>query len=137
MSKKIDIKSVVVCDIIRKEAGNKSILIGVYGGELVFNKLPITMTSIAIWLLIKPSKLSYKKIRLEIVGPDKKALVGGEGSVSFGTTSEYVGLDLPPFSNIKFQKAGEHKVKLTLDEDSKYITSFRVKADPSVPEMPY
>jgi hypothetical protein len=65
----------IVCDDIREETKNKFSLMGVYGKEIIFNKLPIVMPKLCIVIMFEDVKEKFNELTLTLKMPKAKPKV--------------------------------------------------------------
>lgn len=95
MAKAPIIRSAVMCDIHRKEKSNKDILIGVYGGGVIFGELP-TKWGCTIWMEVLPSTIGKSELLIKISYPSDNKKNEAEAVVKLSIDAN----NLDPFSII-------------------------------------
>jgi hypothetical protein len=65
----------IVCDDIREEKNNKFSLMGMYGKEIIFNKLPAVLPKLCILILIEEVREKFTKIEITMKLPKTKPQV--------------------------------------------------------------
>lgn len=73
MTNKVKIDRVLICDDFRREENGKAILIGVYSGDIVLNKVPTKM-SVCLWFFgeMTGEHLSFD-IEIEFKGENEES----------------------------------------------------------------
>lgn len=120
---KLTLSSVILCDDVRREDNGKDILIGVYTGDVLVPKFPISM-SICLWLLMKTKGMGDFERSVRVLDPAGKIIAAGqfratigekeEGFASFALTK--MPLNIQSTGEIKFQwksPGGRWKTLLT------------------------
>lgn len=97
----IEVRSSVICDQIRREDNGKSILIGVYAGDLIANILP-AVTILSFWVLTHADKAGPMAIEFRVLG------VNGDLLAEFVVQGEYAakGFGSIPSPALPLQLAG-------------------------------
>lgn len=95
-------ESVVLCDDARQEITGKYILIGVYGGTIITNRLPLNFRP--SWFVQLNADKGAHKFDFRIVGPNDASLL--DGQFEFGVAeSGSAGIVLPR-TQLQIQSAG-------------------------------
>lgn len=61
--------SAIVCDDIRNEAGHKHSLMGIYGTEIVLNKLPAILPQLCLCIVLEDIKSEFDKCEVTLKAP--------------------------------------------------------------------
>ena len=119
------LRSMLICDVARKELGGKDILIGVYSGSMLSKDVPFSMPSFAVWLEVRPLKKSYKSVALEIITPKEETLIAANGQVVLLDNSEFSGIPFQ-FGSFMFPMEGIYKVKFGFDGKLEEVGNFKI-----------
>lgn len=119
----------IVCDDVREEWNKKEMLIGVYGNDMLINKLP-TSLRLAVHVLVEMEGEGMVPFEVEMEAPDhsNKTKVGGAIEILAPTKMhQQVGLSLPGFV-IKISEGGELIIRMRQHEGEwETIKSLPVK----------
>lgn len=91
---RLKLSAALLCDEIRKEIGNKEILLGVYAGSILVQKLPVTL-GLSLWILAQTSGKGELKLEFRAFGPDKDELFHVNGTSHFIESDEPSSFPLP------------------------------------------
>ncbi len=107
------INSVVICDDLRREWNGKDILIGVYGGGMKVQVLPM-MVLISLWLETNPLTIGEYTASLKVVGQGNSILfeqVLGKLSIATLEPSNAAFAGIP----LNLQAEGKIEFQLSID----------------------
>src|SRR5690349_18539478 len=108
------ITACIICEIARKENGQKDNLLGVFPKSIQVPQLPAMLPNLAIWLEVVPAS-DYMEIDFSISNPDGKEIIKGKGQVELQSRDEYaVGLPLQLHA-ITFKAPGIYQVKVGIN----------------------
>ena len=111
--------SSIVCDDVREEKNSKFSLMGVYGKEIIFNKLPAILPKLYLVIMIEDVKEKFNEITLTLKMPKAKPQVLNRKfpeDIRLGVNFNYIA----GFSPFKADRAGEAKFELRIG-DSKRV----------------
>lgn len=101
---KLGIKSVIICDDIRREDNGKQMLIGIYVGSIEVSSFPINL-ALAIWIEHKPTAVGETDIEVRFLGPSDAQLFHSSFHAKFHATERSsVGMGSIP---LQFQGPGD------------------------------
>jgi hypothetical protein len=114
---------IIFCDDIRTEASGKDFMIGIYGGNMVFQTLPVTVPNLWVVATVTfPSDEVVATASLRVVLPDGKANIQPSLQVQpfsplgDGATSDFRMLTFKAhLQNLEFTQAGRLRVFAVLD----------------------
>jgi hypothetical protein len=116
----------LICDDFRKEVGNKSTIVGLYGKEMFFEDLPALLPKICFVVLGRGVKKTAEQITIKVKLPGS-----GEAILSSGTPPGLVeggdfqmALVLSPF---KVEKEGDVVFRIYLDDSKRASLTHTVK----------
>ena len=118
---------ILMCEDVRQEVGNKFSLMGLYSGEIIVNKLPSFIRSLAFVLMLEDVLKSFKKISAKLFLPGEKKpleilIEQPAESKSFKNRNIIVG-----FSPIRIEKTGTATVQFRFDDDKRPKYSYKFK----------
>jgi hypothetical protein len=115
--------AVVACDDIRIEQGtNKSILIGVYNGSILFPSFPGEL-SLAWWIQISVEKIGRFEFDLRLVKDDNATLLRAIFAFE-GHHPGWASIPLPK-AQIQMQSPGNCSLQLKLRDESEWTTIYK------------
>ena len=105
----IKIHSAIIADQIRREHNGKSIIIGVYSGDIILPKFPVELR-LAFWIdvelspIVRPSNLILQlRVRIRVPNEGPSAQIDG---------TESINIQLPKIENT--QPKGSQKLRTNL-----------------------
>jgi len=115
-----------MCDDVRRELGNKMSLMGVYSGDIVFNRLPSNLKSLVFVLVLENILTSFKKIVVSLHMPKDKptelTIDAPKKPVLKGNLNLAVG-----FAPVIVNNTGDAKVEFLFDDEKKHRIVYRFK----------
>jgi hypothetical protein len=119
------VRSVIICDDVRREDNGKEILIGVYNDKIVIDRQPpFLLPTLCVRFVMKIDSGEHK-IDLSITGPDRNEIVKLTTNINV-PTAEYltaVSFRLTPFA---ITSLGNYHINLELGESQIGAHSFEV-----------
>jgi hypothetical protein len=105
----------VFCDDIRKEESGKDILIGVYGSDLVVDKLPATIP-LSLWINIRGVKEGLFRAKITVSNGDsnQQTIIEAGGEISNGHLPAIFSFGQIP---VHLSASGPLVVNLMFDEE--------------------
>jgi hypothetical protein len=133
MAADYQVRSVIVCDDVRREGNGKELLIGVYPSAITLPAIPTVMPALCVRMEVVAKKLRYKIASCAIFGPDKKQIVKIDGP-----DPVFVNTDFPAalgfqFTNFPASLAGEYEIHFGMDKALELISNFWINAAPTAP----
>jgi len=127
----------IMCDDIREEALNKVSLLGIYGPDIVFKKLPAVIPKLSFFARTTGGAGRYKfNFRLQGPGPDAMPLVQGQGVMEIPSRQpkDAVTTFAIVMGNPSFNQAGAYRFQVFLDGKTEPLVDhpFRIKTDPKM-----
>ena len=118
------VRSLILCDDIRREITGKDIIIGAYAGSIIVTEFPFTL-NIAIWLEYEPEKIGGADIHLQLSYSGKAP---SKIKVSINASElTAVGIPLTRLA-VNGDAEGELKIELSSDGSSwKLLKTYSVK----------
>jgi hypothetical protein len=105
------VKHVIMCEDIREEKNNKTILIGVYASKIIFHcPLPAVFPKLCFRICFDISKAYADKFNLKIRKPDKTEMgpfTASMENVEEDADEHFLNISLSPFL---FEKEGTYEV---------------------------
>jgi len=80
MPRDYKVKSVIICDDVRRETNGKEILIGVYNDTLLFSDVPALMGKVSFRVALWSEKV-LKRFNIRIEDPNKNKVIEAQGEV--------------------------------------------------------
>ena len=116
----------IVCDDIREEKNNKFSLMGMYGKEIIFNKLPALLPKLCILILIEEVREKFAKIEITMKLPKTKPQVfNRQVPPNIGLKSDFNFIFcLSPF---KVEETGEAIFEVRIGESKRTNYVYRLK----------
>lgn len=74
---KLSVETVVVCDEVRHEISGKTMLIGVYNHNMLFEEFPVPPVTFQIWIQLKTEGKGKVPVRIRFKR-DKKQIASGK-----------------------------------------------------------
>lgn len=71
----------IICDDVRKEINGKEILIGVYVGEIIVQKIP-AMLNLSVWIPFLGHSIGAAPIEFKVIGPHEVEYSQGAGQLN-------------------------------------------------------
>lgn len=134
---KFTVNSVVICDDVRKEVNGKDILIGVYGGSIIVQSLPVNLP-IAVWVELTPAQVGHLEIDMKIHMPSNPTEFRMRYIVEVVETNASLPINTPQLMG-GLSEAGdiEVSIKASDEEDWMLVKSKRVfVAEPKPASLP-
>ena len=116
----------IVCDDIREEKNNKFSLMGMYGKEIIFNKLPAVLPKLCILILIEEVREKFTKIEITMKLPKTKPQVFNRQvppNIKLKSDFNFI-LCMSPF---KVEKTGEAIFEVRIGESKRTNYVYRLK----------
>ena len=107
MANKFTVQASIICDDVRVEDNRKQILIGVYGGDFILNKIPATLT-FCFWIELVARERGNHPLEFSIQVPGTEERV--EAGASINDPSEPTILIFR--TTLLIQKTGEFKLSM-------------------------
>jgi hypothetical protein len=116
----------IVCDDIREEKNNKFSLMGIYGKEIVFNKLPALLPKLCIIIMLEEVREKFAKIEITMKLPKTKPQVFNRqvpSNVALKSDFNFI-FCLSPF---KVEETGEAIFEVRIGESKRTNYVYRLK----------
>lgn len=118
----------MICDDVREERKNKYSLMGVYGNEIIFNRVPALLPKLCFLLMLEDVKEPFHEVTITLKLPDSKAQKfkrPGMPEGAPGNNYNYI-LGITPF---RVEKTGEAKFEVRFDDAKRpnYVHQFMIK----------
>ena len=106
--------SALVCDEVRREINGKDIIIGAYGGDVLIDNFPVSL-SLSLWISSETSGTGDIRADIRVVNREKKVLVELKGIMNAGGRYHRSSLFTP---KIRFDvdKSTELRFQLRVEE---------------------
>ena len=107
-----------MCDDVRRELGNKMSLMGVYGEDIILNRLPINLKSLVFVLILEKIARPFKKIVVTLKLPKdnpNELTIDAPKKIDLKMNMNLaIG-----FSPVLIKNTGKAKVEFRFDDDEK------------------
>ena len=116
----------IVCDDIREEKNNKFSLMGMYGKEIIFNKLPAILPKFCILILLEEVREKFDKIGITMKLPKTKPQVFNRSippNISLKSDFNFI-LCISPF---KVDEKGDAIFEVRIGESKRTNYVYRLK----------
>ena len=116
----------IVCDDIREEKNNKFSLMGMYGKEIIFNKLPALLPKLCIIIMIEEIREKFDKIEITLKLPKAKQQVFNRqvpSNIRLKSDFNFI-LCISPF---KVDDSGEAKFDIRIGDSKRTNYTYRFK----------
>lgn len=116
----------IVCDDIREEKNNKFSLMGIYGKEIIFNKLPALLPKLCIIIMIEEVREKFAKIEITMKLPKTKPQVFNRQvppNIALKSDFNFI-FCLSPF---KVEETGEAIFEVRIGESKRTNHVYRLK----------
>lgn len=118
----------IICDDVREEKNNKFSLMGVYGNEIVFNRVPALLPKLFFLLMLEDVKERFHEVTITLKLPNSKAQIFKRPGMPEGTPGKnynYI-LGISPF---KVEETGKAKFNVHFDDSKRpnYVHHFMIK----------
>jgi hypothetical protein len=120
------VRSVIICDDIRREDNGKEILIGVYAGSIIFRSVPVRLATFGIRLEVLGSKARYNETGLQVIAPSGEVLYQTMVEIDVADASLPASVPFKVQGAI-FKEVGEYKIMFRLEGDFQQVYTFIVK----------
>jgi hypothetical protein len=128
MSEKIKIRSVIICDDVRREMSGKEILIGVYNDGMIFPAIPAQLKQLVIRVGSDVLDNTAKKFTLTLKDPNGTPLGQFPGTFTPLTNPEDHTLFGFIFQGPTLYSGGIYTIELGIEEDPPFkISDFYVR----------
>lgn len=111
---KFKVESVVFCEAIRQEIGNKHTLLGVSAPEVNISEIPATIP-VALWISARPTSIGPFRIDFRVLDVDKKEIVKAEAGGEIAALGRMV-LVLGPLP-VNVVKPGDYEFAWAFGDD--------------------
>jgi hypothetical protein len=118
--------SAILCDDCRKEVNGKDIAIGIYTGSILSPQIPFMLPTFFVRFEVIPSKHLYTNVAFDMKSPDGEAFLQARGKVEF-TEINLTGGFFFRFSPVIFEKEGEYKSFLGMDDEQEMVHQIVVR----------
>ena len=122
--------TLILCDDVRQETGNKYSLMGVYGADLVFAQLPALLPKLCVCIMLNNVRTDFHEGNVTFKLPETEPT-----QIALKVSSNLVGQNITLFAVMvpfRAKCAGEARVELRFAGDSKpsVIHKFQIKEAP-------
>lgn len=125
----------IMCEDVRREAFNKTTLVGVYGSQIYFKSMPGNLRQLCFFNRVAEALGSFR-IRFRLTGPDGTDLAAGEGIAESPPDAgpEAEGTLVICLGNLTFKEEGRYLFEISAeDADSPWISyGYHVEERPEV-----
>lgn len=114
----------VLCDDIRDEIRNKRSLMGAYSGNIIVNKMPVTLSKMCVYVFLNKIKRKFENIHIQIIIPKSKVHkleMKAPAAIDVGKNIS-LGIILSP---LKIEGEGNSRIELKFDDDEKPSIIYR------------
>jgi hypothetical protein len=126
MSFKEQVRSVLICDDVRKEASGKDIAIGIYNGLILFNEFPGSLPTFAIRIEFVPQRTDYESLNLGITSPNGEPLIVATGKLA--GVERYIPVAINFIqSPMAFEVPGIYRIFMEIDGQRSEVSKFHVQ----------
>jgi len=123
------VKSLIICDGVRRETNGKQILIGIYVDEIIFGTFPAQMPQLMFRVAVDINNEKYEKVSFLVRNADeteKSVLIDATGDAKI-TDLEMNAVFVFGLRGVRFPKPGKFLVEFGLDGPRKKISEFVVR----------
>jgi hypothetical protein len=118
----------IICDDVREEKNNKFSLMGIYGNEIIFNKVPAILPKLCFLLMIEDVKERFHEVTIALKLPSSEAQIFKRPGMPEGVSAKnynYI-LGISPF---RVEETGEAKFNVYFDNSKRpnYAHRFMIK----------
>lgn len=125
--KEYQVKSIIVCDDVRREDNGKEILIGVYTDTIVTVKEPpIVLPKLCIRIQLSTKKSEFKNVSCKIISPSRKEIFSGNSPMKIENPDDPTIVTLA-FSPAPLPMAGVYSIRFGMDVEPRKIGQFEVR----------
>jgi Family of unknown function (DUF6941) len=135
MAKRLHIRSVIICDDIRREDNGKELLIGVYSGVIIAPRLPAVLRQMACRIEYEWNGSLTHSFKLAVTTADDKTIVEATGDAALSNPADPAGLSIS-LGPIHFDAPAKFKIKFGIDGPARQIGWFAVRQAPQTPQAP-
>jgi uncharacterized protein DUF6941 len=128
-------RSMLLCDDVREEIGNKKILIGVYPGGILLPFMPFFTMRIMLCFEIQVNKFHFEHAECTVLRPNGSIFY--HESMQFDVKyPEYPTSMTFTLSNLSFEHTGVYPVLLAMDSTPRRVGDFSILTPEMVPQRP-
>jgi len=122
--------TLILCDDVREETGNKYSLMGVYGAELVFANLPALLPKLCLSVMLNDVKADFGECNVTVKLPETDPT-----QIRLDVSGNIIGQNITLFAVMvpfRAKCAGEAKVEVRFAGNSKpsVVHKFQIKEAP-------
>lgn len=120
------VKSVLVCDDIRKEVNGKDILIGVYADSIIFPNFPARLRQLCLRIVVQTDQAKFDQVNISVISEKGGTLMQMSHSLDVVPNEGSATVNVP-MQNVSFPEPAAYKILFGLDEPAKEIGDFEVR----------
>lgn len=120
-----EVKSVILCDDVRREDSSKDILIGVYNDVIAVDSVPALLPLISVRFLLKVLRTGVIKVEGAITQPDGTDIVQFGGDLAVVTT-RFLGVMSFRAVPMVFNALGRYEIKAGPSNSRDVVSVFDV-----------
>jgi len=118
----------ILCDDVRTETGNKFSLMGIYGKNIIFKKIPAGLPQLCLCIMIERAKVDFQELNVVLKCPETET-----AHIKLSLSEEnQVGLNMVLFAKIipfRAKAIGPAKFEVRVDNNKRpsIIHRFEIK----------
>lgn len=125
MAKTYTVRSVIICDDVRKENNGKEILIGVYNEAVVVPTIPFVLPTFCVRFSLKVEKEYFNFIQAQIRDPNERVVADVSGTLKIDNIKANASSSMR-FAPLTIPTAGQYSIYFALEGPLQKVGEFEV-----------
>jgi hypothetical protein len=129
MANKLHIRSVIICDDVRREDNGKEILIGVYNGVILVPRFPSVLRQLIVRIEYEWKGVPAHKFKATVTAEGGQKILEADGQTTLVSPDDPAAISIGA-GPIRFEKQTQFNIRFGIDGPPRKIGWFSVRAAP-------